>query len=190
MKTMAPFIVSFLLALHCQSAAADNKITLGAGLGVLYGNSPGVYLGYRPFDRVEIFAAHGLYNRPGIGMQYYLREEQQHFFQPRLSIIYGVNGELEVYNEDKSDEHRELFSGISVGAGTRLAFGRSKRSAINLDVFYRVSDGGRSNRRSELQEQDRLYERRYSGVMPLDAFLGLFSAHRELQLSVGYSFSF
>ncbi len=191
-KTLVALGVLLLCTLQCATAdTLDARWSLGTGVGALYGNSLGINVGYRATDTVEIFALYGAHRGPGAGVHYHLFGDTNRFFNPRLSMTYGVNGVVTAYNEDRSEDAQEYFNGVSLGAGTRLAMGRSRRNAVNIDAFYRVYDGGYSNRKSELRSQDRLYTQGHHGQMAaLGRVLTSFFGYYDLQLSVGYNYRF
>ena len=177
------------------SYAEDQKFSIGAGVGALYGNSVGANFNYRFKDRLDITTALGGYKRPTIGLQYHFTENTR-FFQPRLSANYGVNGRLSVYDEPYDPNNRgprvskrELFYGISAGAGFRLAFGRSRRHGINFDVLLRITDGGLKEKEEKLEESDQIDEPEFGCMGPGPIFASL-GAYYPVQLSFGWSYKF
>jgi hypothetical protein len=182
-----PLKLSFLLIslTTCASYADEGKFSFGAGVGSLYANSAGINFSYRLVDHLDVMAAYGAYNRATIGLQYHLTDNSD-FFQPHLSAIYGMNGRLEVKDEGIHNTHEELFNGLSAGVGCRFGFGKNRRHGVNVDILYRITDGGLKDRKSEVETEDPFY----GDVTGVGGVFDSFRAYYAIQLSVGYNFRF
>lgn len=175
------FIFSLCLLSPACVQAETEKVTVSTGWGGGYGRLLGVNASYRLIPKIDLLGAVGVDDRWSVGFRYQLTKNNR-IFQPRIAIIYGTNAFLD------SKDTKESLNGFSIGAGARLGIGRSKRSGIDLDVYYRLSNHKLNARKRQLTSEGKDFED------SIDRFLGpLGTSHwgyNRLQISLGYSFKF
>jgi hypothetical protein len=182
------FVPLLIFLMSCLSHAEKEKFSVGAGVGALYANAVGLNASYRFANQLDLIGAYNTRNRGTIGLQYHFTENQD-FFQSRLTAFYGINGHINVYNETHSNSEREYFNGVSIGGGSRLAFGRKRKHGVNVDIMYRTYDGGLSDRETTLRKENRVDEPNFGDIGPGGGFAAFFGYY-NLELSVGWNYKF
>lgn len=176
MKKIAGLIVlSLSLGMSSALFAHGSKGSLGTGIGFQYGLL-GVNLDLKVTDNLYATAGVGrLLDITGwsVGAKYYFLDADR-TWRPRAILLYGVNGALVKQSYFVDDEY-ESFTGISVGLGQSIAFGRSRTHGLDVDLLYRVTDGGLSDRFDELEDEGYDVKNNEGG---------------SVFLSIGYRFNF
>lgn len=153
--------------------------SVGVGFGLPYGL---IGLG------LDINLANNLYATIGLGttgdsvaynagLKYYFRDVSK-VWRPRLTFLYGTNGFLERecfgYGCNFNSEI-ETFKGTTVGLGQSFSFGHKRKHGFDLDLLYRLSDGGFED------ETDRLENNGYTVEQ---------SSSNGFSLAIGYRYNF
>ncbi len=174
-KIAGLFLLSFSLCVSSTLFAHGNKGSLGVGIGFQYGIL-GMNLDFKASDNLyATFGAGHLIDSTGwsVGAKYYFLDADR-TWRPRVTFLYGVNGFLSKRAFLARYDY-EYFNGVTVGLGQSIAFGRKRRHGLDLDLMYRVTDGGLSDRVDELESEGYNVEDREG---------------RSLFLSIGYRFNF
>lgn len=181
-------------------------VGLSAGVGANFANTAGVNISYS-FDQIELMTAFGRDDHYSIGLRYNLFRNAE-FWQPRIALNYGTNGDLSMYDmEDgyleyehsgeggyservwvSNNGYRRSYNGLSLTIGTRLAFDRRRQQGLAIDIGYRLTDGGyRADRRRYLRNNSTGANEELELEMYLsEPFFGAYN----LQFSLGWEMKF
>ena len=157
MNQMKYATLAFISLLMINTTSAEQKSgSVGAGVGSTYGWVGGS-LDINLSDRAALtlgFGTTGGDSGHNLGIRYYLRDDNV-TWRPRVTLQKGTNGVL--VKEDcyyiTCDKDYESFVGTSIGFGQSITFGQSKRHGIDVDLFYKITDGGMQKRAEELEQQ-------------------------------------
>jgi hypothetical protein len=120
--------------------------SFGIGFGIPYGSSfvlPGVNFETNVSDSVTIGFGLGYADPINVlvgyacRMNYYVSSREK-TFQPRISVIYGVNRVIYV-NPGHSSISYESKIGINWGIGAKCMFGEEKKNGFDFDIIFLVT---------------------------------------------------
>lgn len=184
-------------------------IGLSAGVGANFANAAGINVRYS-FDQIELMTAFGGNDHYSIGLRYNLFRRAE-FWQPRIALNYGTNGDLDAlyklkdghyeyefngeggYSEGtwvSNDGYRRSYNGLSLTIGTRLAFGRRRQQGLAIDIGYRLTDGGYSADRRRYLRNNSTGNHGEGGMMGFGYLFGVFGGGYNLQFSLGWEMKF
>lgn len=173
-----------LIIIGSQANAHGENGSVGAGAGASYGLLGASFEAkfipnlYTSFGLGSIAGDHVGYN---VGLRYYLLD-QERIWRPRLVANYGTNGLIKTrrcktFLSSTVCDYRDYegFEGTSIGFGQTLAFGESRHNGLEIDLLYKVDDGGMSDRVDEIKDQGNVVEDEHDS---------------RLFFSIGYRFFF
>lgn len=185
------------------------RLGLSTGMGANFANTVGVNIRYS-FDQIELITAFGRDDHYSIGLRYNLFKNAG-FWQPRVALNYGTNGDLDTlynvkdghyeyefngeggYSERvwvSNGRYKKSYNGLSLIIGTRLALGRGRQHGLAIDIGYRLTDGGcRADQRRYRRNND-VDARVDLGDIGLDSRFGVFGGGYTFQFSIGWEMKF
>ena len=181
-------VLFFLLTASFLSLAENNyKWGLGAGLGANYAFNPGINISYRA-NKIEFIGALGLQDHYTLGVIYNFRDQNPRW-QPRLGVNYGTNGDLRVYYNNSDVEelgYPDTYQGISFLIGNRIGFGHKRHHGLEIDLSFRVTDGGFSDDQKKFDVEEERQSASGSGAPNFSWIGNVFGGYTNVQLSIGW----
>lgn len=190
------YIVFISICLHISNFAhAESLENLGVGIGsgIYYGHAfpVGVHARYT-IKETEIIGAIGQKEHWGLGVRYSLFGDTN-FFQPRMGLLYGTNGDLRPRMRDdllREAGFPETYNGLTLVLGSRLSFGEKHMFAFAMDLGYRVTDGGFSDDEARARSVSPHESLGQHGEELLYNLMGPLAGSYDWQVSLGFEFDF
>ncbi len=110
-----------------------------------------------------------------LGFRVYLKD-RTHTWQPRVTLQYGTTGVIQTdvcFWACETQEHF-VFESVSIGIGQSIMFGSSKKHGIDVDLFFKLDDGGMDEKIEELEGQGYVLDKDGNDIL----------------LSIGYRYNF